>query len=337
VARLCAPPGGAPVCLRRPRPRRPCPSTTHLRFALRAEPWRGRGPLAAQRSRTGAKTPPVRPPGGAGRPLVPRGLAPRSRRQCSAVPPHRPRPGTRPPGVAPAVGGSHSVPGRPPHRPPHRQRRRVRAFRLVLRGPTPRSPAARPRGRAPLAGGCPSFLFWSGGSVMVGFTGSRSLPSQFAPLVGSVVAAVSGPVAVGCAAGADALVRSAAGARAQVFHASAFAQPGAPRAAALVARSVALVRAVAASPSPALVGFVSSACPAGLSPSASPSACFSGSGSGTWATLALAAGLGLPVFASLCGVSASALPSWWAGSWQPVSSGPFAGAWQFVPAQLALF
>lgn len=60
--------------------------------------------------------------------------------------------------------------------------------------------------------------------VLVGFEGSRSLPSSFAPivarLVSSVVASGRG-VATGCAGGLDALVRAAAPS-AQVFSASAF-------------------------------------------------------------------------------------------------------------------
>jgi hypothetical protein len=175
---------------------------------------------------------------------------------------------------------------------------------------------------------------------LVGFCGSRSLSSSWSALVSSVVSSVlaSGQgVAVGCASGADALVRSAApGAR--VFRASSFSGPAAAR---LVARSVALVRAVAASGAGAVfVGFVSSPCPAAVSPSSSPSACFCGSGSGSWASLAFAVGLGLPVIVFWCAGSppppSPCLPSWWGGSWAPVSVGGVPG-WQFVPAQLSLF
>lgn len=161
------------------------------------------------------------------------------------------------------------------------------------------------------------------------------LPASFAGSVGSVVASVAASglgVAVGCASGADALVRSAApGAR--VFRAAAF---GCGRAA-LVRRSVALVRAVSVSGRGArFFGFVVGPCPRSVSPSALSSACFCGGGSGSWASLAFAVGLGLPVVVFWCGSGAPVLPSWWGGAWSPVSVGGVSG-FQFVPAQLALF
>src|SRR5690606_34124227 len=61
-------------------------------------------------------------------------------------------------------------------------------------------------------------------------------------------------------------------------------------------RSVAVVRAVASSPAGVWVSFPQSACPAGLLPSRSSSACFCGLGSGSWASLAFAVGLGVPSF-----------------------------------------
>jgi len=185
-----------------------------------------------------------------------------------------------------------------------------------------------------------SLLRWrwpvASGSALVGFCGSRYLPPSFLPLVGGAVAsalAAGCGVAVGCASGADALVRSACpGAR--VFRVSSL---GLGRAA-FVRRSVALVRAVAASgPGAAFVGFVVGPCPAGVSPSPSPSACFCGGGSGSWASLALAAGLGLPVFVFWCGGGSFPRPVSWGGSWSRVSSGLFAGAWSLAPAQASLF
>lgn len=275
---------------------------------------------------------PVRAPSGWRGPSPPLclGLLPSSCCQCSTVslPPRKPR-AQGPPAFRRPTSGPNARPFAGGPAP-----LRAASGRSGLQGgPPPVLPRSCAAGRcSPRRGAGGSFL--KSGGIMVGFTGSRSLSPRFAPLVSRVVGAVlaSGqPVAVGCAAGADAFVRSAAGARARVFRASAFRQPGARWAAALVARSVALARAVAGSPSPALVGFVSIPCPAGLLPSPSPSACFCGLGSGTWATLALAAGLGVPVFAFLCGPSPSALPASW-GQWLPVSSGPFAGAWQLQPA-----
>jgi hypothetical protein len=167
-------------------------------------------------------------------------------------------------------------------------------------------------------------------SPVVGFSGSRRLASAFRPLVSGVVASVvSGgrSVAVGCAAGADAFVRAAAPAAA-VFSVSAFGRGRG----AFAARSVAFVRAVAAGGAGSgLVVFPSAPCPVGLVPSASASRCFSGLGSGSWASAALAAGLGLPVVVFPCGFSA--LPASW-GSWVPAGSGVWAGGFRLVPLSL---
>ncbi len=62
---------------------------------------------------------------------------------------------------------------------------------------------------------------------------------------------------------------------------------------AFAARSVACVRAVAAAGG-LWVSFPASACPAGLRPSSSQSRCFSGLSAGTWSSLALALGSGVP-------------------------------------------
>jgi len=154
---------------------------------------------------------------------------------------------------------------------------------------------------------------------VVGFSGSRRLSPAFAPLVAGVVSSVLAAgrsVAVGCAAGADSFARAAApGAR--VFSVAAF---GSGRGA-FAARSVALVRAVAAGgPGSGFVVFPASPCPAGLSPSASPAACFCGLGSGSWASAAFAAGLGVPLVVFPCGFSV--LPLW--AAWRPAAP---AGVW----------
>lgn len=172
--------------------------------------------------------------------------------------------------------------------------------------------------------------------VTVGFCGSRSLPPSFAPLVGRAVRQVlqlGWSVSVGCAAGADLLVRSAAPG-ASVFSVAGGAF-GSGRSA-FAARSAALVRSVAGGGG-SFVGFVSGPCPAGVLPGRSWS---SGSSvSGSWSSLALAAGLGCSVFVFWCAPGAPVLPSWVGGCWSPSSSGLFVGAWQWVPAsaQLSLF
>ena len=149
---------------------------------------------------------------------------------------------------------------------------------------------------------------------MVGFTGSRRLPSSFAPLARQVIGHFAGhQLAVGDCRGADALVRQVAPS-AQVFRAQGSA------AWQLAARSTELVRA-----SSVVVGFVMSSCPSGIVPSSS----FHGAGSGTWGTLALAAGLGRTVFVVPCG---QAVPPAWGGSWAPVELGGWACAWRWVPA-----
>ncbi len=163
---------------------------------------------------------------------------------------------------------------------------------------------------------------------VVGFSGGRRLSPAFRPLVAGVVSAVlaSGrSVAVGCAGGADAFVRSAAPG------AVVFAVPGSGLrpAAWFAARSVALVRGVAAGGSGSgFVAFPATPCPPGLSPSASPAACFCGLGSGSWASAALAAGLGLPLVVFPCGFSA--LPPW--GVWVPAGSGGWASGFRLVVA-----
>ena len=164
-------------------------------------------------------------------------------------------------------------------------------------------------------------LFPAAAPAVVGFSGGRCLSPVFRPRVSGVVAEVlaSGrSVAVGCAAGADAFVRAAAPG------ALVFSVPGSGRrpAAWFAARSVALVRSVAAAgPGSGFVAFPAAPCPAGLSPSPSATACFCGLGSGSWASAALAAGLAVPVVVFPCGFSV--LPPW--GVWCPAGSGVWSG------------
>lgn len=150
---------------------------------------------------------------------------------------------------------------------------------------------------------------------MVGFTGSRHLGVQFLPLVRQVIGHFAGQsLGVGDCRGADELVRQVAPS-AQVFRAQGSA------AWQLAARSSALVKA-----SSTVVGFVMSSCPSGIVPSSS----FHGAGSGTWGTLALAAGTGRTVFVVPCGQAVP--PAAWGGSWAPVQLGSWVCAWQWVPA-----
>lgn len=164
----------------------------------------------------------------------------------------------------------------------------------------------------------------------VGFSGSRSVPcAESAAAVRLAVAAVGAgvPVSVGCASGVDALVRSLCP-HARVFSVS---EVGFSGRGAFARRSQLCVESVAV-PGGVWVSFPSAACPAGLLPSASAARCFSGFGSGSWASLSYAAGLGVACLLFLPpGVAAPAC-------WGFVAGG---GGWFLRPAvaaaQLSLF
>lgn len=159
----------------------------------------------------------------------------------------------------------------------------------------------------------------------VGFCGSRSAlpPSVVSASVFGAVAS-SAVVSVGCARGFDFLARGAFPS-ASVWSASSF---GVGRGA-FARRSVAFVRSLSRSASPLLVAFPACSAPVGLAPSAFSSRCFCGLGSGSWASVALAVGLGCPVLVWLpSGVSAPA-------SWGFVSVG--GGFWFCGVAQGVLF
>lgn len=169
-----------------------------------------------------------------------------------------------------------------------------------------------------------------------GFSGSRAPRGVLSPSVLSGAAAAVPPgsrVFVGCARGVDGFFRLAFPA-AEVFAVSS-GRWGVGRGA-FAGRSVACVSAVSAAGG-LWVSFPSSHCPAGLSPSASSSRCFSGSGSGSWASLAFALGRGVPclVFAPF-GVPASwglvAVPGQpgWFGCAAALGASP-------APVQLSLF
>lgn len=154
---------------------------------------------------------------------------------------------------------------------------------------------------------------------VVVFSGSRRLSPIYRPLVQRVVEAVKADgriILVGCANGADAFVREAALA-AKVFQAVNYGEgPGS-----FARRSIAMVTRAATRPGSGLIVFPGLPCPEGLLPSNRPAACFCGLGSGSWASAALAAGLGLSVVIFPCGFSA--LPPW--GEWRPTGSGVWAG------------
>jgi hypothetical protein len=148
---------------------------------------------------------------------------------------------------------------------------------------------------------------------VVGVSGSRSAGPGCVRAVSWAVGQVASGASVvtGCMSGIDRVARSLVPG-AVVFQASRFGR-GRGR---FARRSIAAVRRVAASGraggGPGMALWVSApgrACPRGLAPSASPSACFAGFGSGSWASLALALGLGVRALVWL--PSGVAPPSGW--------------------------
>lgn len=149
---------------------------------------------------------------------------------------------------------------------------------------------------------CISELIQSSAAPL-GFSGSRSVVPPVLSAVLLLVARSSCMVFVGCALGVDGMVRAELGAhRLRVFTVCRDSGRGG-----FAARSIDFVDSLAAA-SGSLLSFPSGVCPVGLVPSYSASRCFSGFGSGSWATLAWAVGLGVPCFIFL-GVSGA--PSGW--------------------------
>ncbi len=158
--------------------------------------------------------------------------------------------------------------------------------------------------------------FGVGGSRRPSPCSGAAAAAFVASLRGAGVPASS--VFTSCGAGAPSLV-AAAFPGCQFFSAAAPAFCGLGSRA-FAARAAALVRALAASPSPLWVCFPGGACPAGVAPRRS----WVSGGSGSWSECALAAGLGVPVLVFLpAGVVP---PSGW-GSWSFLG-----GGWWFLPA-----
>jgi hypothetical protein len=148
-----------------------------------------------------------------------------------------------------------------------------------------------------------SVLSLVAGASALAFSGSRSVvPPVLAPVLAVVPPRAF--VAVGCASGVDALVRSSV-LGCTVYSAKSFvASSWVGR---LVLRSAAVVAAVAPRVGSLVVVFPSGACPSGLMPSSASSQCFRGLGSGSWATAAFAVGSG----ASVLVFSPLGVPSGW--------------------------
>ena len=167
---------------------------------------------------------------------------------------------------------------------------------------------------------------------MIGFSGSRE-PTPAAMVLASMVAQVIAknqlPIATGCARGIDRVVRNSARAT-MVFRSSG------NKAWQTARRSARMVDTIALSERPrALLAFPGTECPTGLVPSAKSHNCFCGKGSGTWATAAYAAGLGVPLVIFQAEGETWPLPEW-GGKWLPIKNGMFGGGYLFSAGQTEL-
>jgi hypothetical protein len=155
---------------------------------------------------------------------------------------------------------------------------------------------------------------------LVGFSGSRH---SIDPQAGELAAAAVSPAAevvVGCAAGVDAFFRSRFPAARVLRVDPVLGRAGFAR------RSIACVEAVSGG---LWVSFPGGVCPSGLLPSASSGRCFSGSGSGSWASLAYAVGRGGAALVYLGTVPAP-------GAWGLVRVPDALGWWRFQSSQMQL-
>ncbi len=165
---------------------------------------------------------------------------------------------------------------------------------------------------------------------IIAVTGSRELPESHAALVAFCLRDAE-MIVTGDADGADAYARNAlkAGQRMQVYSVASY--PHLNRPAALAQRSIEMVKNLEQyRASAALVGFPIRPCPAEIKrPLRSWQAC----GSGTWSTLAMAAGRGVRIVVYRFGDMF--LPVWPSCTW--VKSNEFAGAFELEVKQTSLF
>ena len=166
-------------------------------------------------------------------------------------------------------------------------------------------------------------------AVCVGFSGSRSpSPASLAALcVVAKSVSASAKVVIGCANGIDSEAKKLfPNAKVLSVESGVFGKGKS----AFARRSVACVNEVKKFDG-IWISFPNKSCPIGMNPSSCSSKCFSGSGSGSWASLALAVGCGLPCLVWLpAGVVA---PSWLV----PLAGGWFSSVPAPAPVQLSLF
>jgi hypothetical protein len=124
-----------------------------------------------------------------------------------------------------------------------------------------------------------------------GVGGSRQ-PSEFAAAAAREVIALLPSVSVASDCSGVSAMAAQAHPSARVFSVADYrAQAGRG---AIVARNVAMISALAQMPNPCWVCIPSKPCPSGLRPTARASQAWNGSGSGSWAEIAYALGLGIP-------------------------------------------
>ena len=198
--------------------------------------------------------------------------------------------------------------------------------------PAPVSPV--PSGGSPVSSRPSPFA----GVSSVGFSGSRSLPPVASAALSALLPCVPAGVrlSVGCAAGADAVVRSWFGAVPSLLVFSVASGRFGSGRSAFARRSSRCVLSVAAGSRGLLVVVPGGACPAGVRPSRS----FSGRGSGSWGSAAFALGRGRRVLVWL--PSGSLPPAWSSVSWSSAGALGSAGCWWLgvavpSPVQLSLF
>jgi len=167
----------------------------------------------------------------------------------------------------------------------------------------------------------------------VAFSGSRVAGSSAVASCRALLPALSGlsvPVAVGCASGVDSAVRSAFP-HCSVFSVSSFLVGGRVARASFARRSSALV-SWCVSGGGLLVAFPLGSCPSGVRPSVS----FSGRGSGTWGSVALAVSGCSVLVVAPAGASASWFGSL-AASFRCLGTAPCGGSlWVAAPRAVSM-
>ena len=158
----------------------------------------------------------------------------------------------------------------------------------------------------------------SSASAVVVCGSRRVVPPVLRPFL-VLLASLRCAVACGCCGGVPALCRLSVS-RAVVFRASSFA--GASVAARLVARSCALVRSLVGVPGALWCSFPLGSCP----PSCRPGPSWCSCGSGSWSSLALAVGSGVP---ALVWLPASVRFPW-------VGAVSLGSGWFFVPSRVCV-